>query len=165
MGVGFVGWDCRVCCCCWPERWSFLDIWGLGFAGNLVLAFARNFTFWNFFLFFKLLTCCGIQNFFDYGFVREWMSWVLCWVSILWMVWFGCCFMWVSCVCSCWCSLIWWCSCFFFFFSCWFDVHVLWCSCSLTLDLLFDSGFDVVPGFISWFKKNITEQVRMFLDL
>ena len=85
--IGFVGWDCRVCCCCWPERWSFLDIWGLGFAGDLVLAFAGNFTFWNFFLFFKLLTCCGIWNFFDYGLVWEWMSRVLCWVSILWMVW------------------------------------------------------------------------------
>ena len=41
------------------------------------------------FCFFKLLTCYGIRNFFDYGLVWEWMSWVLCWVSILWMVLFG----------------------------------------------------------------------------
>ena len=33
------------------------------------------------------------------------------------------------------------------------------------LGLLFDSGFDVVAGFVSWFKKNIEEQVLMFLDL
>ena len=33
------------------------------------------------------------------------------------------------------------------------------------LGLLFDSGFDVVAGFISWFKKKIEEQVLMFLDL
>ena len=33
------------------------------------------------------------------------------------------------------------------------------------LGLLFDSGFDVVAGSISWFKKNIEEQVFMFLDL
>ena len=32
------------------------------------------------------------------------------------------------------------------------------------LGLLFDSGFDVVAGFISWFKK-IEEQVLTFLDL
>ena len=31
--------------------------------------------------------------------------------------------------------------------------------------MLFDSGFDVIAGFISWFKKNIKEQVLMFLDL
>ena len=67
---------------------------GLGFVGDLVLAFVGNFAFWNFF-FSKLLTCCGIWNFFDYGLVWEWMSWVLCWVSILWMVWFGCGFVWV----------------------------------------------------------------------
>ena len=91
---GFVGWDCRVCCCCWFDRWSFLDIWGLGFAWDLVLAFSGNFAFWNLFLFFKLLTCCGIRNFFDYGLVWEWMSWVFCWFSILWMVWFGYGFVW-----------------------------------------------------------------------
>ena len=46
---------------------------------------------------------------------------------------------------------------FMFFF--WFDVHVLlfWV-CSLILVLMF-------AGFISWFKKNIEEQVLMFLDL
>ena len=53
----------------------------------------------------------------------------------------------------------------------WFgDVHVffflwVWCSCSFILGLLFDSGFDVVAVFIFWFKKNIEEQVLMFLDL
>ena len=47
--TGFVGWDCRVCWCCSSDRWSFLDIYGLGFAGDLVLAFAWNFAFWNFF--------------------------------------------------------------------------------------------------------------------
>ena len=31
--------------------------------------------------------------------------------------------------------------------------------------MLFDFGFDVVARFISWFKKNIEEQVLMFLDL
>ena len=52
----------------------------------------------------------------------------------------------------------------------WFaDVHVfffpllIWCSCSLMFTL-FDSGFDVIVGFISWFK-NIEEQVLMFLNL
>ena len=37
--------------------------------------------------------------------------------------------------------------------------------CFLILGLLFDSGFDVVAEFISWFQKNIKEQVLMFLDL
>ena len=69
-GMELVG-GCWVYCCCWSDRWSYLDIWGLGFAGDLVLAFAGNFAFWNFFLFFKLLTCCGIRNFFDYGLVWE----------------------------------------------------------------------------------------------
>ena len=61
------------------------------------------------------------------------------------MVWFGCGFVWVFL----WLLLL---MLFdlvmfmFFFFPNWFDVHVLWCSCSLTLDLLFDSGFDVVVG-------------------
>ena len=41
-----------------------------------------------------------------------------------------------------------------------FDVHVFF-----ILGLLFDSGFDVIAGFVSWFKKNIEEQVLMFLDL
>ena len=75
------------------------------------------------FLFFKLLTCCGIGSFFDYGLVWEWMSWVLCWVSILWMVWSGSGF--VDVVVD---DLIqWWC-----FAGCWvsilslgFDLHVL----------------------------------------
>ena len=31
--------------------------------------------------------------------------------------------------------------------------------------MFFYSGFDVVAGSISWFKKNIEEQVLMFLDL
>ena len=35
----------------------------------------------------------------------------------------------------------------------------------LLLGLLFDSGFDDVARFISWFKKNIEEQVLMFLDI
>ena len=115
--TGYVGWDCRVCCCCWSDRWSFLDIWGLGFVGN--------FAFWNFFLFFKLLTCCGIWNFFDYGLVWESMSWVPCWVSILWMVWFRCDFMWVF-LCLLLLMLFDLVMFMFFFFSCWFDVHALW---------------------------------------
>ena len=76
----------------------------------------------KFFLFFKLLTCCGIGSFLDYGLVLEWMSWVLCWVFILWMVWFGSGL--VDVVVD---DLIrWWC-----FASCWvpilllgFDLHV-----------------------------------------
>ena len=71
--TGFVGWDCR--------RFGFGICW--------------EFHILNFFLFSKLLTSCGIRNFFDYGLVWEWMSWLLCWVSILWMVWFVCGFMWV----------------------------------------------------------------------
>ena len=42
-----------------------------------------------------------------------------------------------------------------------FDVHVFF----FILGLLFDSGFDVIAGFVSWFKKNIEEQVLIFLDL
>ena len=41
-----------------------------------------------------------------------------------------------------------------------FDVHVFF-----ILGLLFDSGFDVIAGFVSWFKKNIEEQALIFLDL
>ena len=60
---------------------------------------------------------------FDYGLVWEWMSWVPCWVSILWMVRFGSGF--VDVVVD---DLIrWWC-----FAGCWvsilllgFDLHVL----------------------------------------
>ena len=58
------------------------------------------------------------------------MSWVLCWVSILWTVWFGCGFMWVFL-----CLLLFMLFdlvMFFFFFLCpvglifmFFDVHVL----------------------------------------
>ena len=36
---------------------------------------------------------------------------------------------------------------FMFFFPCRFDVHILRCSCSFILGLLFDSGFDVVARF------------------
>ena len=60
---------------------------------------------------------------FDYGLVWEWMSWVLCWVSILWMVWSRSGF--VDVLVD---DLIrWWC-----FAGCWvsilflgFDLHVL----------------------------------------
>ena len=87
-------------------------------------------------------------------------GWVGCFAGFLFFGWFGlgvvsCGFF---CVCSYWCSLIWWCSCFFFFF-----LLLVWCSCSLTLGLLFDFGFDVISGFIYWFKKNIEEQVLMFI--
>ena len=99
-------------------------------------AFAGNFTFWNFFLFFKLLTCCGIRNFFDYGLVWEWMSWVLCWISILWMVWFGCGFMWVF---LCLLLLMLFDLVMFIFFFLFFFLLV-WCSCSLMF-MLFNSGF------------------------
>ena len=63
----------------------------LGFGVYWKFGFGICWTFCilKFFLFYKLLTCCGIGSFFDYGLVWEWMSWVLCWVSILWMVWFG----------------------------------------------------------------------------
>ena len=89
-------------------------------------SFAGNFAFWNFFLFFKLLTCYGIQNFFDYGLVWEWMSWVLCWVSILWMVWFGCGFVWVFlCVLLLMLFDLVMFMFFFFSFPYWFDAHVL----------------------------------------
>ena len=63
-------------------------------------------------------------------------GWVGCFAEFLFFKWFGlgvvsCGFSWV---CSCCYSLIWWCSCFFF--SCRFDVHILWCSCSLILGLM-----------------------------
>ena len=120
-------------------------------------AFAGNFAFWNFFLFFKLLTCCGIQNFFDYGLVWEWMSWVLCWVSILWMVWFGCGFVWVFL----WLLLLMLFDLvifmFFFFFPIgwmfmFFDVHALWLwICSLILGLMSLLGCGFWDLMIFWF--------------
>ena len=99
--------------------WGLLEIW---FWHLLGISYFEI----SFFFFFKLLTYCGIQNFFDYGLVWEWISWVLCWVSILWMVWFGSGFVWV---------FLWVFLCLplfmffdlvkFIFFSCGFDVHVL----------------------------------------
>ena len=63
---------------------------GFGVCWRFGFGVCWTFCILKFFLFFKLLTCCGIGSFFDYGLVLEWMSWVLCWVFILWMVWFGC---------------------------------------------------------------------------
>ena len=114
------------------KKLTFLNNWGLGFAGDLGLglAFAEHFTFWSFFLFFKLLTCCGIGSFFDYGLVWGWMSWVLCWVSILWMVWFGSSF--IDVVVD---DLIrWWC-----FASCWVSILLL----GLNLYVLWFGGGDL----------------------
>ena len=64
------------------------------------------------------------------------MSWVLCWVSILWMVWFGCGFVWVF-LCLLLLMLFDLVMFMFFFFSYRFDVHVLlfWV-CSLILGLM-----------------------------
>ena len=72
---------------------------------------------------FYLKPIASDLSLFDYGLVWEWMSWVLCWVSILWMVWFGSGF--VDVVVD---DLIrWWC-----FAGCWafilllgFNLHVL----------------------------------------
>ena len=64
---------------------------------------------------------------------------MLCWVSILWIIWFRCGFVWVF-LCLLLLMLFDLVMFFFFFFQ------LVWCSCSLTLGLPFDSGFDVVAG-------------------
>ena len=65
---------------------------------------------------------------------------MLCWVSILWMLWFGCGFVWVFL-----CLLLFMLFdlvVFMFFF---FPVGLMF------MGLLFDSGFNVVADFISGF--------------